>query len=251
MGREGSSLELMHLCPISEWSNPALHSPGWKSLLISPLVPGQRDRLFTCGAGAADGAGFGRRGDPAVLRWLCCRASLFADAFGCVRGHRASEAYVEDSHWKGKEKKQRFLSAGSISVLADTFKLGHEVIYNYQQSPGARWSGEYQWGCCLPPGSVQVLHTGEDRKIVDLQYRLEMLFVWWWEILFLPKWCMCYCQSRDVKLGWFGYWEIPAVIWRLLAFVWVSEFFTETNAKSLSCCLCQRELDVFLTVIFS
>lgn len=39
---------------------------------------------------------------------------------------------------KKKIKKQRFLSAGSISVLADAFKLGREIIYNYQQSPDAR-----------------------------------------------------------------------------------------------------------------
>lgn len=33
------------------------------------------------------------------------------------------------------EKKKFPLSAGSISVLADAFKLGRDIIYNYQQSP--------------------------------------------------------------------------------------------------------------------
>lgn len=41
-----------------------------------------------------------RRGKPAVLRWLCCRASLFANVFGCICRHRSSEAYVKDLHWK-------------------------------------------------------------------------------------------------------------------------------------------------------
>lgn len=40
------------------------------------------------------------RGKPAALRWLCCRAGLFANVFGCIRRHGSSEAYVRGLHWK-------------------------------------------------------------------------------------------------------------------------------------------------------
>jgi len=61
------------------------------------------------------------RGKPAVLRWLCCRASLFANVLGCICRHRSNKAYVKYLHWK----KKCFVSADSVSVLADTLKLGH------------------------------------------------------------------------------------------------------------------------------
>lgn len=48
------------------------------------------------------------------------------------------------------EKKKCSLSAGSVSVLADTFKLGHDIIYNYQQSPDGGWARNWRQLCCLP-----------------------------------------------------------------------------------------------------
>lgn len=75
-------------------------------------------------------------GKPAVLRWLCCKTSLFVNVFGCVCRHRSSKAYAKGLALK--KKKKCFFSAGSISILADTFKHGHEIIYNYQQSPDTR-----------------------------------------------------------------------------------------------------------------
>lgn len=67
------------------------------------------------------------RGKPAVLRWRCCRTSLFVNVFGCICRHRSSKANARGlALGRKKHKKlQCFFSAGSLSVLADTFKLSH------------------------------------------------------------------------------------------------------------------------------
>lgn len=212
---------------------------------MSPLVPGQADRFSPVELKLWTAVILERRGRPAVLRWPCCRAALFANVFGCLCRHRSSRAYVKGLHWKKKFP----LSAGSISVLADAFKLGRDIIYNYQQSPDGGWSWNWRQLCCLSQNCSKCCPWARmgSRGLC----RVRVLFASRGEILFLPKWYFCCCQNGDAKVGWFGCWEIPAAIRWVLASLWVSDFFTEMNLQLLSCCLCQRQSDVFLTVIFS
>lgn len=44
-------------------------------------------------------------GKPAVLRWLCCKTSLFVNVFGCVCRHRSSKAYAKGLALEKKKKK--------------------------------------------------------------------------------------------------------------------------------------------------
>lgn len=214
---------------------------------MSPLVPGQADRFSPVELKLWTAVILEGRGRPAVLRWPCCRAALFANVLGCLCRHRSSRACVKGLHWKKK-------NALSLQVQFLFWQIHlNLVMTSFIIISRALMAAEHGIG-----GSSAVCHRivpsaapGGDGKSWALQDRVRVLFASWGEILFVPKWYFCCCQNGDAKVGWFGYWEIPAVIRWVLASLWVSGFFTEMNLQLLCCCLCQRQSDVFLTVVFS
>lgn len=65
----------------------------------------------------------------------------------------------------------------------------------------------------------------------------------------------CFCQSDTfavAKIGMLHSDDLAIERYQLLSDAfWVSDFFTKINFQVLSCCSCQRELDIFLTAISS
>lgn len=95
---------------------------------------------------------------------------------------------------------------------------------------------------------MKVLHMGDDAKTVDFT-------IWGSGSCLSSDGRFCFCQNDTfaiAKIGMSHSDDLAIERYQLLSDAfWVSDFFMEMNLQVLSCCLHQRELGIFLTLIYS